>query len=184
MPGAGGIRAVDFMTTVPPHDGASLIILPPGSILEALIGSRKTNDRIVDFPALCAISKQSSICAAWHATKFKSIDDARSAQMTVAGTGAGSSTDIYPVVMNEVLATNFGGITGFQGSQASSLATERGADDGRCGWGWSSLKSTSSNWIKESKLNILLQSGLSRNPGLPDVFLAIDLAQDEEAVAA
>ena len=181
MPDAGGIRAVEFMTTVAPHDGASLIILPPGPILEPLIGSRKMNYRIVDFPALGAISKESSICVAWHTTKFKSIDDARSAEMMVAGTGAGSSTDIYPVVMNEVLGTKFRVITGFQGSQESSLAIERGEVDGRCGCGLSSLKITSANWIKDRKLNILMQFGLSRSPELQDVPLAIDLAQDAEA---
>jgi tripartite-type tricarboxylate transporter receptor subunit TctC len=181
MPGAGGIRAVEFMTSAAPQDGTALIILPPGPILEPLIGARKTNYRMVDFPVLGAISKESSICAAWHATRFRTLEDARRSEMIVAGTGAGSSTDLYPVVMNEVLGTRFRVITGFQGSQESSLAIERGEVDGRCGWGWTSIKSTSSNWIKERKLNILMQFGLSKNPELPDVPLAIDLAQGTEA---
>ena len=181
MPGAGGIRAVEFMSSTAPQDGTSLIILPPGPILEPLIGARKTSYRMVDFPVLGAISRESSICAAWHTTRFKSLEDVRRGEMIVAGTGAGSSTDLYPVVMNDLLGTRFRVITGFQGSQESSLAIERGEVDGRCGWGWTSLKSTSANWIKERKLTILMQFGLSKNPELPDVPLAIDLAETTEA---
>ena len=181
MPGAGGIRAVEFMSSTAAQDGSSLIILPPGPILEPLIGARKTSYRMVEFQALGAISRESSICAAWHATKFKTIEDARISEMIVAGTGAGSSTDLYPMVMNDILGTRFRVITGFQGSQESSLAIERGEVDGRCGWGWTSLKSTNSNWIKDKKLKILMQFGLTRNRELLDVPLALELAETDEA---
>ena len=180
MPGAGGIRAIDHLNSAAPQDGTSLVILPPGPMLEPLIGARKMNYRIVDFPAIGAVSKESSLCAAWHTSKFTTLDDARKTEMMVSGTGAGSSTDIYPVVMNEVLGTKFKVITGFQGSQESSLAIERGEVDGRCGWGWTSIKSTSLDWIRDKKLRFLMQFGLTKNPELPDVPLAIDLAAKQE----
>ncbi len=180
MPGAGGIRAIDYLNSSAPQDGTALVILPPGPMLEPLIGARKMNYRTVDFPAIGAISKESSLCAAWHQSKFYTLDDARNSEMMVAGTGAGSSTDIYPVVMNQVLGTKFKVITGFQGSQESSLAIERGEVDGRCGWGWTSIKSTSSDWIRDNKLRFLMQFGLTANPELPNVPLAIDIAQKPE----
>ena len=72
--------------------------------------------------------------------------------MNVAGTGAGSSTDIYPMFLNEVMRTKFKVITGYLGSQETIIAIERGEVDGRCGWGWSSLKSTKPDWVRDKKI--------------------------------
>ena len=67
-------------------------------------------------------------------------------------TGAGSSTDIYPMFLNEVIGTKFRVITGYLGSQETIIAIERGEVDGRCGWGWSSLKSTKPDWVRDKKV--------------------------------
>ena len=53
--------------------------------------------------------------------------------MIVAGTGAGSETDTWPVILNDVLGTKFKVVTGYLGSQETMLAIERGEAHGRCG---------------------------------------------------
>ena len=100
------------------------------------------------------MDKDVSLCLAWGASKFKTIKDVMAEQMTVAGTGAGSSTDIYPMFLNEVLGTKFRVITGYLGSQETIIAIERGEVDGRCGWGWSSLMSTKPDWVRDKKINL------------------------------
>jgi tripartite-type tricarboxylate transporter receptor subunit TctC len=177
MPGAGGIRAIDFMNSVAPKDGTALVILPPGPIIEPLIGKRHASYRMTDFTAIGAMSKEVSLCISWGGSKFKTIQDAMNNQMVVAGTGAGSSPDIYPVVLNDILQTKFKVITGYQGSQETIIAIERGEVDGRCGWGWSSLKSTKPDWIRDHKINILLQLALTKNPNIPDAPLVMDLVK-------
>jgi tripartite-type tricarboxylate transporter receptor subunit TctC len=57
---------------------------------------------------------------------------------------------------------------------------ERGEVDGRCGWSWSSLKSTRGSWITDKKLTVLMQLSLTKHPELPDVPLVTDLAKTEE----
>jgi tripartite-type tricarboxylate transporter receptor subunit TctC len=57
---------------------------------------------------------------------------------------------------------------------------ERGEVQGRCGWSWSSVKSTRQNWIDEKRINILVQLALSKHPDLPDVPLITELAKDDE----
>ena len=52
--------------------------------------------------------------------------------MVVAGTGAGSETDTWPVVLNEVLGTKFKLVTGYLGSQETIIAIERNEAHGRC----------------------------------------------------
>jgi tripartite-type tricarboxylate transporter receptor subunit TctC len=179
MPGAGGIRAIDYMNAAAARDGTVLAILPPGPLLEPLIGKRKASYRMTDFQAIGAMTRELSLCVAWHGSRFKSIQDAQQNQMIVAGTGAASTTDVYPVVLNELLGTKFKIITGFQGSQESTLAIERGEVDGRCGWGWSSIKSVKNEWVRDRKLNFLLQFAPTRNAEFPDVPSVMELIRAE-----
>ena len=179
MPGAGGIRMIDYMNSVAAKDGTVIGIVPPGPIIEPLIGKRQASYRMSDFVAIGAMTKEVSLCVSWGASKFKTIQDAMSQQMVVAGTGAGASPDIYPVVLNEVIHTKFKVITGYQGSQETIMAIERTEVDGRCGWGWSSLKSTKPDWIREKKINFLLQLALAKSPSIPDSPLVMDLVKDQ-----
>jgi tripartite-type tricarboxylate transporter receptor subunit TctC len=179
MPGAGGIRMIDYMNSVAAKDGTVIGIVPPGPIIEPLIGKRQASFRMSDFVAIGAMTKEVSLCVSWGASKFKTIQDAMSQQMVVAGTGAGASPDIYPVVLNEVIHTKFKVITGYQGSQETIMAIERTEVDGRCGWGWSSLKSTKPDWIREKKINFLLQLALAKSPSIPDSPLVMDLVKDQ-----
>ena len=51
---------------------------------------------------------------------------------------------------------------------------------GRCGWSWSSVVATHKSWIDEHKINVLVQLSLSKHPDLPNVPLAMDLANNDE----
>ena len=178
MPGAGGIRMIEHMHKAAPKDGTVIGTVAPGPMIEPLIGKRKTSYLMTDFVALAAMDKDVSLCISWGASKFKTIQDAMANQMTVAGTGAGSSTDIYPVFLNEVLGTRMKVITGYQGSQETIIAIERGEVDGRCGWGWSSLNSTKPDWVRDKKINFLLQLALEKNPKIAAPLVG-DLIKDE-----
>jgi tripartite-type tricarboxylate transporter receptor subunit TctC len=178
MPGAGGIRMIEHMIKVAPRDGTVIGTVAPGPIIEPLIGKRKIGYRMTDFTMLAAMDKDVTLCLAWGASRFKTINDVMKDTMTVAGTGAGSSTDIYPMFLNEVMGTKFRVITGYLGSQETIIAIERGEVDGRCGWGWSSLNSTKPDWVRDRKLTYLLQLALERNPKI-DAPLVLDLAKDD-----
>ena len=43
-------------------------------------------------------------------------------------------------------------VTGYPGGNDVSLAMERGEVQGRCGWSWSSVKSTHQKWLDEKKI--------------------------------
>ena len=178
MPGAGGIRMIDHMNQVAPKDGTVLGTVAPGPIIEPLIGKRKIGYRMTDFTMLAAMDKDVTLCLAWGASKFKTIQDVMKTTMNIAGTGAGSSTDIYPIFLNEVIGTKFRVITGYLGSQETIIAIERGEVDGRCGWSWSSLNSTKPDWVRDKKVNYLLQLALEKNPKI-DAPLGLDLAKDD-----
>lgn len=180
MPGAGGIRAANFMAQQAPKDGTAIAAFAGGPILQPLIGARDPGYDMSQFTWIGAVTKDVSVCMAWGTSPFKTIDDVKKQQMSVAGTGAGSDTDLWPLVLNDVMGTKFKVITGYLGSQETILAIERGEVHGRCGWSLSSLKSTKPNWLSEKKINILVQIAAEKSPELPDVPLVFDLVSEPE----
>jgi len=103
MPGAGGIRAANYLAEQAPRDGTAITTFAGGPILEPLIGARNPGYDMSSFTWIGAITKDIGLCIAWGATPFKTIDDAKKQQMVVAGTGAGSETDTWPLVLNDVV---------------------------------------------------------------------------------
>ena len=122
--------------------------------------------------------------AVWHTAGVKSVDDARKREIVAGSTGRGSTTYIYPSMMNEFLGTKFKVVTGYQGGNLINLAMERGEVQARNNT-WSSWKATRPQWLKEKKIFVVAQAG-PRAPDLdapsveelartPDDRLAIEL---------
>jgi tripartite-type tricarboxylate transporter receptor subunit TctC len=127
-----------------------------------------------------AITRDIGICLSWGTTPFKTIDDVKKQQMIVAGTGAGSETDTWPVVLNDVLGTRFKLVTGYLGTQETVLAIERGEAHGRCMFSHSALKVSKPDWLREKKINLLVLAALERSPQFPGVPAVLDLVAKAE----
>jgi hypothetical protein len=100
--------------------------------------------------------------------------------MVVAGTGAGSETDTWPIILNELLGTKFKVVTGYLGSQETIMAVERGEAHGRCIISLSALKTAKPDWLRDRKVNLLLQVALKKAAELPDVPLIFDLLKNDD----
>ena len=92
------------------------------------------------------------------------------------GTAAGSDTDTFPRLLNNLFGTKLKLVTGYPGGNDINLAIERGELEGRCGWSWSSVKSTRPKWLKDEKVKILLQMSTAKHPDLPNVPFIMDFA--------
>jgi hypothetical protein len=110
----------------------------------------------------------------------KTIEDAKKQQVIVAGTGAGSETDTWPIVLNEVLGTKFKLVTGYLGTQETIIAIERGEAHGRCVFSLSALKTAKPEWLRDKRINVLVQIGLEKAAEFPDAPLIFDLVTKEE----
>jgi hypothetical protein len=57
---------------------------------------------------------------------------------------------------------------------------QRNELDGRCGWSWSSIQTTASDWIRDNKINITLQHALTKHPDLQQIPLITDLVKSKK----
>jgi tripartite-type tricarboxylate transporter receptor subunit TctC len=180
MPGAGGIRAANYLAQQAPRDGTAFTAFANGPILEPLIGARHPGYDMSQFTWVGAVTKDIGLCIAWGASPFKTIDDVKKQQMVVGGTGAGSETDTWPIVLNEVLGTKFKLVTGYVGSQETILAIERGETHGRCVFSHSALKTAKPDWLRDKKINVLVLTALAKSPDFPGVPAVVDLVSKPE----
>ncbi len=179
-PGAGSLLLANEVYNILPKDGTEIAIIGRGMPTEPLFGNKDAKFDPSKFTWLGSANNEVSVCVSWHTKPFKTYSDIRSAVMIVGGTGPGADTDAFPKVMNNILGTKLKLVTGSPGGNDINLAIERGEVDGRCGWSWSSVKSTRPDWLRDKKINIIMQMSGAKHPELPDVPLASDLAKSEK----
>jgi tripartite-type tricarboxylate transporter receptor subunit TctC len=180
MPGAGTLTLVNNLYNVAPKDGTTFGIFARGMAMEPLIGRSDTRFDSSKFTWIGSSANEISLCATYGTSPVKTWPDALSKEFSVAGNGSGSDPDVFTNTLRNLFGLKGRLITGFPGSAEISLAMERGEVDGRCGWSWSSVKAEKSDWLKDGKLNLVVQLALQKANDLPNVPLILDLAANDK----
>jgi len=180
MPGAGSLTLANFLYNIAPKDGTVFGTFGRGIAMEPLLGGAGTRFDATKYSWIGSLNSEVSICASWHTSTIKSVDDMRTRQLIVGGTGSGADNETLPIALSNLLGLNIRLISGYPGGNDVLLAMERGEVDGRCGWSWATVLAVRQDWIEEHKINVLLQLALTKHPDLPDVPLVMDLARNED----
>src|SRR4029453_12420275 len=167
MEGAGSLRLANWLYNVAPKDGTAFGIIGRGTGFDPLLGKKGAQFDASKFNWIGRAKNEASVCVAWHTAGIKKIEELYGKELTVGGTGASADTDQFPRVTNGVLGTKFKVITGYPGGNDIGLAMEGGEVMGRCGWSYSSVKTTHPDWLRDKKVNLLVQLALSKHPELP-----------------
>ena len=180
MPGAAGIVMANSLAGAQPHDG-TVIGLGPGSIGTGDLF--KTSGARYDARKLSWIGSMNAdvgVSLAWASAAVKKASDLETTELIVGAAGATDQSVVYPVALNRILGYKFKVIPGYAGSAASSLALERGEVSGIGGMNYSSILANKPDWIRDKKVNILIQLALERHPDLPNVPTVLELAKNDE----
>lgn len=180
MPGAGSIKATNYLYNVAPKDGSVFAAIFNTIPLQPLVGKKGIKFDVRKLAWVGSIGKHQNICATWHASPIKSFEQAKERQVVVAATGASGNAAVYPTIFNEVLGTKFKVVTGYKASGAR-LAVTRGEADGICGMSYQTLLASNPAWIQDKKINILAQIGLEPHPALKGVPMVLDMVKSESA---
>ena len=129
---------------------------------------------------LGSIGKLQNVCATWHTSPIKTIQQAQEREVVVAAAAAPTNTAIMPRVLNALLGTKFKPIIGYDPGSGLTMAIERQEAEGICGLSWSTMKASRPHWISQNLLNVIVQMGIDKLPDLPNVPAALDLVTDAE----
>ncbi|MDB5507765.1 MAG: Tripartite-type tricarboxylate transporter, receptor component TctC [Hyphomicrobiales bacterium] len=183
MTGAGSRVAANYVYTVAPKDGTVLATADQSIPLEQAVGDKGIQFDSRNFFWIGNPIVDNNTLVTWHTSPVKTVEDARQREIAIGATGFNTSSQ-YPQVMNQLVGTKFKIIMGYPGGNEVNLAMENGEVAGRGSNSWASWKASKPDWVRDKKLNILVQIGLSKSPDLPDVPLLVDLARNDEDRAA
>ncbi len=188
MPGAGSARAAGFISTIAPKDGTAIAAIMPGAVMGPLLDEKA--EALFDPTKVLYLGTANSgirICVSRKDSKIKTFDDALTQKAKFGGVSANDSTREYGYLHKKTAGAQYDVVSGYAGTAEIALAIERGEIDGVCGWDWASFKSQRPDWIKDDKVNVLLQVGLEPNDeltrmGVPSVFKYVKTEDDRKVV--
>jgi tripartite-type tricarboxylate transporter receptor subunit TctC len=180
MPGAGGIKAANYIYNIAPQDGTVWGFITRGFVLAAILKIPQAEFDPTKFNWIGSPARSVSVGEYWtKATAARTIQDAMKREIVVGATSAGQDTGVFPAMLNRFAGTKFRIVTGYKSSGEIDLAMERGEAQGKMGVTWTSLNSGRTvNWVSDKLVTIVVQFGLQPTPGVPsEAPVALDLAK-------
>ena len=178
MPGAGSLAAANYIYSVAPKDGTVLGALGETLAMEQALRNPAAKYDASKLTWIGRIASSNNIHLVWHTAKAQSVEDTKSIEMTVAGTGPANLAETVPKLLNVLASTKFKVVSGYPSSGPGMLAMERGEVDG-AGTSWAAIKSQHQEWLRDKKVKIILQNLPERDPELPDVPALLEFAKTE-----
>jgi hypothetical protein len=115
------------------------------------------------------------VCVTLKGGKIQKFEDARKVKAKFGGSAPNDSTFEYGYLHKHTSGALWDIVPGYRGTPDMALAMERGEIDGVCGWDWSSFKSQRPDWLRDNKVNVLVQVSIEPHPeltkmGVPPIF--------------
>jgi len=178
MPAANSLAAANALYNTLPQDGTHIGLLIRNMLMVPVIKLSGARFDLVKFNWIGSLASETSVAFSWHTAPIKTIADLFQRDLVVGGM-TGVDPETTPRLYNALIGTRFKIVNGYKGTTDIGLAIERGELEGIGDWSWSSLKSLRPDWIRDRKINILLQGALTRDPELSDVPFALDYVQSD-----
>lgn len=183
MPGAGGLKHMNYMYNVAPKDGSAIGATNQFTAFQPLFKGK--NPKIKYDPRkfhwLGSPVAYTGVAIAWHTSGIKSGEDLLKKELVIGASGVSSSSVNVATGLKNLLGFKFKIILGYPGGADIDLAIARGEVQGRSNINWDSLMTRHADWVKNKKINVLYQMGLKKNPIVPaDVPLILDYANTQE----
>jgi tripartite-type tricarboxylate transporter receptor subunit TctC len=166
MPGAGSLKAANYLYEVAPKDGTALGVVVESAALEQALANPAVQYDAAKFAYIGRVATSNNIFMQWHTARVQSLDDAKRMESSLAGTGPGSIAETVPRLLNALIGTRFKLVSGYPASTEGMLAMERGEVDGASS-SWAAVKVAKQAWLREGKIRIILQTTPERIAELP-----------------
>jgi tripartite-type tricarboxylate transporter receptor subunit TctC len=176
-PGAGGLKALNYVANAMPASGYNYFVPPDTTAIVQLMQPTKAKYDARKCSWIGTANQTNVIVVVRSDTGIKSLDDLKSQQIVMGSTGLASTAYITPNFVNGVLGTKMKVVSGYQGSAKTGLAVEQGEVQGAA-FNWLFWKSGYERWFQGDKpfAKAVVQVGYFKDTDLPDVPMLGDVA--------
>ncbi|MBX9757250.1 MAG: hypothetical protein K2Y29_00625 [Beijerinckiaceae bacterium] len=183
MPGAGHLKMANWLYNAAPRDGTVLATAPQAVAIEQALGSEGIQYDARKFTWIGRVAPVVEVTYTWHTSPTKTLDDARKRETIMGGSGPASPTVFYLKALNQLAGTKFNIIPSYPSNNDTNLAMQRGEVEGGSK-AWASMKVDNADWLRDKKVNILVQYADARAEDMPDVPLMMELGRNEDERSA
>jgi tripartite-type tricarboxylate transporter receptor subunit TctC len=180
--GGTGLIAANYVNNIGPKDGTMIANAHQSLPLRQVFGDKQVRYDARRFHWIGSPQSSVAMIATWHTSPIKTIGDAMAKKSILGSTTVRASASIVPALTNHMIGTKFRLALGYKSTEIN-LAMERGEVAGRAGQSWAGWNSEQPNWVRDKKLNYLIQVGLKKDPEIPHIPLLMDLAKGKKAHA-
>ena len=179
MPGAGHLRMTNWVYGAAARDGTVIATAPQSVAIEQLLGTEGVQYDARQFSWIGRVAPVVEVTYTWHTSPTKNLTDAQKRETVMGGSGVASPTVFYLKALNQLAGTKFRIIPAYPSNAETNLAMQRGEVEGGSK-AWASMKVDNGDWLREKKVNILVQYATARDADLPDVPLMMELGRTED----
>ena len=181
MPGAGSIKAANYLYAIAPKDGSVFGGFARGIFIDPLVGrSEAMRYTAANFGWLGSVASDAGVCAFRSDAGIDSWADMQTKRYKIGGTGAGADSDVFANLLHRMFNLPMQLVLGYQSAAETVLAIQRKEVDGRCGWSWSTLSSRNRDLLTAGQVKVVLQLTDRKLPELGGVPSVLDVATTAE----
>ena len=185
MPGAGSIKAANYIYNIAPKDGTVFGGFSRGAFLDPLLGRGDGVQYVAArYGWLGSISNEVGVCAFRSDSGIATWRDMQTKSYVIGSTGAGADSDVFPTVLRKMFALPMKVVTGYHSAADVVLAISRREVDGRCGWSWSSMMAWNKDLYQSKAVTVAIQLASQKLAELPDTPSILEVARDADQRAA
>jgi tripartite-type tricarboxylate transporter receptor subunit TctC len=178
MPAAGSLAAANHMYNIAPKDGSAIALIQRGMLLVKNWNPSGVRFDLGKFNWIGSINSEVALAVSWHTAPHRTARDLFEKELIVGATN-GIDPETTPRLLNALIHTKFKVVTGYPGVTEVVLAMERGEVQGIGDWSVSSLKTARPDWLRDRKINVLMQIALQKDPEFADVPFALDFVRND-----
>jgi tripartite-type tricarboxylate transporter receptor subunit TctC len=167
MPGAGGIRAANYLFNVAPKDGSTFSLIDRSVPTAPLLYGKdsKAQYEATKFNWLGSAMRESGMGVISTRSPVRSIEDAKTREVVTGATAPEQDPSMYARLLNELLGTKFKAIHGYAGQPEQFLAVEKGEVDGVFMSGWSGNgRAYVRDKMSKGEMRLLVQISAKKDP--------------------
>ncbi|MDP2355991.1 MAG: tripartite tricarboxylate transporter substrate-binding protein [Beijerinckiaceae bacterium] len=177
MAGGGSRIAANHVFNIAPRDGTVMATADQAMPVQQAVGDPDIKFDTSRLNWIGNPTADNNLLVVWHTSGVHTLDDIKKKEVVIASTGINTSSQ-YAQALNSIAGARFKIVLGYPGAAEMGLAMERGEVMSHTA-PWAAWKANRPDWVRDKKINIIFQVGLTRSRELPDVPLFMDYAQND-----
>jgi tripartite-type tricarboxylate transporter receptor subunit TctC len=180
MTGASGMVATNHVFNIAPRDGTVILGAHSSMALAQITDVPNIQYDARQFRFIGRISSGGhDVHYVLSGSNVRTFGDLLKQEVIVAGTGPSSNSVILPTAINQLMGGKLKIMRGYSGPPETALAVERGEVQ-MAMQSWDLLNNKHPDWIRDNKINALVQYNPVRHAKLPDVPTILEVSVTDE----